>query len=50
MPRSRKRKPASELTTEEALERLFPKEAIDLLKQGAHEKDDPEETNESPAK
>ncbi len=41
-----KRKPASELTTEEALRRLFPPEAIAQLKAVAHEKDDVPESGE----
>ena len=36
----RKRKPARELTTEEALKRIFPKKVRDELKRIAHEKDD----------
>ena len=50
MPRSRKPKPASELTTDEALARLFSKEAIDLLKRVAHEKDETEESDDPPCK
>lgn len=35
----RKRKPAMELTTEEAMKRLFPKEVRKELKRIAHEND-----------
>ena len=35
----RKGKPASELTTDEAMQRLFPKKVRDKLKEVAHEKD-----------
>ena len=35
----RKRKPAIELTTSEAMRRLFPKDVRDELKRVAHEKD-----------
>lgn len=38
-----KRKPANELTTEEAIRRVFPKKAVEQLKAVAHEKDDPDE-------
>jgi hypothetical protein len=45
-PQMPKRKPANELTTEEALRRLFPKQAIEHLKAVAHEKDDVPESGE----
>lgn len=38
-------KSGTELTTEEAIQKLFPKEGIDYAKKGPHEKDRP---NESP--
>ena len=37
--KTKKGKPASELTTEEAMKRLFPKKVRDVLKEVAHEKD-----------
>jgi len=37
----KKRKPATELTTDEAMERMFPKRAIKKAKEVAHEKDPP---------
>lgn len=37
-------KPDTELTTEEVIQKLFPKEAIDLAKRIAHEKDKPDES------
>ena len=37
----KKGKPASEMTTEEAMKWLFPKKVRDKLKEIAHEKDDP---------
>ncbi|MBI4329376.1 MAG: hypothetical protein HY685_05890 [Chloroflexi bacterium] len=38
---ARKKKPAKDLTTEEALKRLFPKRVIEKAKEVAHEKDSP---------
>jgi len=35
----KKRKRAIDLTTEEAIKRLFPKKVVDKLKKVAHEKD-----------
>ncbi len=37
-------KPDTELTTEEAIQKLFPKEVIDYAKKVAHEKDKPDES------
>ena len=39
----KKQKPAIELTTEEAMRRLFPKKVVDRLKEEAHKNDPPEE-------
>lgn len=39
-----KKKPARELTDEEALKRLFPKKVRDELKKVAHENDPPEDS------
>ena len=38
-----KKKPARDLTDDEALKRLFPKKVREELKKVAHERDDPEE-------
>ena len=46
----KKRKPAQELTTEEAMRRLFPKKVVDRLKEEAHKNDPPEESSESSRK
>lgn len=40
----KRRKPAIELTTEQAMRRLFPKPIIEAAKKVAHEKDPPEES------
>ena len=46
MPRRKKK--ATEMTTEELERRVFPKKVVDELKRIAHEKDDPEnEPNQS---
>lgn len=39
-----KRKKAGELTDEQALKRLFPKKVLEKLKEVAHERDDPEDS------
>ena len=39
-------KPDTELTTEEAIQKLFPKEAIEYAKKVAHEKDKPDESTQ----
>ena len=45
----RRKKPAEELTTDEAMKRLFPKRVIDRAKKVAHEHDPPEkEPHQSP--
>lgn len=41
-----KKKKAQELTDEEALKRLFPKKVREKLKEVAHEKDDPEDSED----
>ena len=35
----KKKKPITELTTEEAIRKLFPKKVVDKAKEVAHEKD-----------
>ena len=39
MSPKKKRKPAVELTTDEAMKRLFPKKVVDKAKEVAHEHD-----------
>ena len=39
-------KPDTELTTEEVIQKLFPKEAIEYAKKVAHEKDKPDESTQ----
>ena len=46
--RKSRRKPAAELTKEQAMRRLFPKSVVDEAKRIAHEKDRNEETLETP--
>ncbi|MDA1128573.1 MAG: hypothetical protein O2913_07740 [Chloroflexi bacterium] len=46
--RKSRRKPASELTKEQAMRRLFPKSVVDEAKRIAHEKDRKEEPLETP--
>ena len=46
MPKKNK-KPAKELTTEEAMKRLFPKKVRERLKEVAHEKDDKDNSDSS---
>jgi len=46
--RKSRRKPASELTKEQAMRRLFPKEIRDEAKRIAHEKDRKEEPLDTP--
>ena len=41
----RKKKPARELTTEEIARKVFPKKAIERLKEIAHERDDKGKNN-----
>jgi hypothetical protein len=41
--RKKKEKPAIELTTDEAMQRLFPKKVVDRLREEAHKNDPPEE-------
>ena len=36
----KKKKPITELTTEETIKKLFPKKVVDKVKEVAHEKDD----------
>ena len=40
---NKKNKPAIELTTEEAMQKLFPKKVVERLKQEAHKSDLPVE-------
>ena len=42
-----KKKPASEMTTEELARRVFPKKVVDELKRIAHEDDEPEEPDKT---
>ena len=44
MPEKNK-KPDTELTTDEAIHKLFPDEVIEYAEKVAHEHDSPEETN-----
>jgi hypothetical protein len=44
--REPEQKPDTELTTEEVIQKLFPKEVIEYAKKVAHEKDKPNESTQ----